>query len=592
MKNKLKKRLVSATAILAVLVLVFACSNINLIKREIETKTATIQNSDNSAKNEIAVIKDSTGINLRITGVSESGVDSIEIYQGTTKIKDFMYGDDEKVHEENFRLSIPFGETHQITMMVNGEAAAQKDVQNMRYISTAQDMVAFRDAVNGGNSFAGKYVEILENIDMSEVCSSEKGSFTPIGQTGTYFAGNFNGNFHTISKLYISQAKSSGANYVGMFNILPSTSVVENIILENVNVNSLGNSNINVYIGGIVAELKGRLRNCGVQSGTITATNTASNAYARIFPGGVMGDASSSTALIENCYNRATINATINGTYSGGYGCYAGGVGGFVSSGATLDNCYNTGNITIVASGNRTSSSGFIGGVVGNMYTPGANGYIRNSYSSGNVSSSGYTATHIAGIVGSNGQSDGGGGTITNSWCLDNNTYSYKINSSRSYSTANRVSAATLKGYANVLGANNWVTDIYGINAEYPILRWQIPTIEFNEKQVYTNVGNQIQLNLNTSKYTAANPIGTITYTSDNTSVATVNNTGKITATGEGYTTVYATESTYGLKAMMIINVAKSGAVAFSQSQSGGLDTTAKYTVVLKEDGTVWRNRR
>ena len=89
MNKQLKKRLVSITAIIAVLVLVFACSKFNLIEKNIKTNIATVENSDRSAQNSIDVIKDSTGINLKIKGENDNGVNKIEVYQGTKKIRKF-----------------------------------------------------------------------------------------------------------------------------------------------------------------------------------------------------------------------------------------------------------------------------------------------------------------------------------------------------------------------------------------------------------------------------------------------------------------------------------------------------------------------
>ena len=189
-KNKLKKRLVSATAVVAVLALVLTCAFENIYRQD--ANIATVENQELSAKNNIEVIKDSTGINLRVTGSDSSSVNSMDVYQDTTKIQSFSYGDNEKSKIENFKITIPFGETHQITVMVNGETVAQKNIQNMRYISSAQDMVNFRELVNNGKTFEGEYVELLNNIDMKSVCSSTVGSWTPIGLNS---AKSFRGTF-------------------------------------------------------------------------------------------------------------------------------------------------------------------------------------------------------------------------------------------------------------------------------------------------------------------------------------------------------------------------------------------------------------
>ena len=113
-----------------------------------------------------------------------------------------------------------------------------------------------------------------------------------------------------------------------------------------------------------------------------------------------------------------------------------------------------------------------------------------------------------------------------------------------------------------------------------------MPTFNLNVNQTYMHVGETIQLTADTSKSSVT--LGSITWASMDSSVAMVDSTGKVTAIGEGTTTIYATESTYTLKAMAIINVAKSGAVAISAVRTGGYGTISSATAVLKEDGTVW----
>ncbi len=580
-KSQLKKIAVNTTlAVSAVVVLFVMCVNLGGRVDTTEKRFANAEKEEAKVGNEIAVIKDSTGINLRVSGEDASGINKIEVYQGTNKIKEYTYSGDSQNKTENFVINIPFGETNQVTVMVNGVTVAQKDVQNMRYIFTSQDLVNFRNIVNAGNSFKNQYVELMSNIDLSSVCSSSLGvSWTPIGATGTLFQGTFNGNYYTIANLYIN---SDAYVDTSLFYRATSTTIIENIRLSNVDIyNRRQVSSGDIRAAGIVGwNNGGTVRNVGIDSGSIRANNMANrSAWGAVTIGGVVGGQSPGNSRVMNCYNRANLRAEAHMS-STNAGAYAGGILSFMNEGGYLINCYNFGNIS------TSGRLSYAGGLCSQIASNGSTAYITNCYNVGTISASGSDA-RAAGLLAVNGwSSQYPQGQLTNSYCLNNISYSSWTMGSAT--NANRVSAATLQGYANTLGANNWVQDVYNINGGYPILRWQAPTLEFDKKQVYTNVGKQIQLNLSTAKYKASQTIGTVNYYTDNADVATVDNNGIVTAVGEGYTTIYANESTYGLKAMMVINVSKSGAVAYSQIESGGWATEYEYTAVLKEDGTVW----
>ena len=74
-------------------------------------------------------------------------------------------------------------------------------------------------------------------------------------------------------------------------------------------------------------------------------------------------------------------------------------------------------------------------------------------------------------------------------------------------------------------------------------------------------------------------------WTSSNEDVATVDNNGIVTGVGIGHTTITAYNSVNGLKAKAIINVYrnKEGAITVPKVEEG-----EGFTVILKEDGTVW----
>ena len=124
-------------------------------------------------------------------------------------------------------------------------------------INNADDLCIFRDAVNSGYDFLGKYVRQNANIDLSEEI------WTPIGQQGTgkYFCGIYDGNGHTIANI---TTISEGDN--GFFGILD--------------------------IGGTVANL-------GIENGLIRGTCC----------GGIVSGSISKYTMVVNCYNKADVFA-------------------------------------------------------------------------------------------------------------------------------------------------------------------------------------------------------------------------------------------------------------------------------------------
>ena len=97
---------------------------------------------------------------------------------------------------------------------------------NPYQIATAADLLEFADKVNNKNQ-TGAWAELTDDIDLSSVCSKEKGNWTPIGTSyANAYTGTFNGNGHTISGLYID---SSDNDYKGLFGYVGTRGTVQNL---------------------------------------------------------------------------------------------------------------------------------------------------------------------------------------------------------------------------------------------------------------------------------------------------------------------------------------------------------------------------
>ena len=160
-------------------------------------------------------------------------------------------------------------------------------------IATAQELVDFRDEVNGSakKSTSTLCAKLTANIDLGNE------AWTPIGKmTNTYsdyvaFGGVFDGDGHTISGLKIDNS----AQYQALFG----------------------------YVKG------GTIQNLTV-AGSVTTSSSSGYAAGIVAYG--------SPVTLENCTNLATVDASQKG--------YAAGVAAYAGTGSTITGCTNEGKIS------------------------------------------------------------------------------------------------------------------------------------------------------------------------------------------------------------------------------------------------------
>ncbi len=224
-------------------------------------------------------------------------------------------------------------------------------------ISSPDDLAAFADSVNGGNTYAGKTVCLDANLDLG----GEKCPFTPIGASGTPFKGTFDGGFHVISGLYVN----GGAN-AGLFGY------VQNGTVKNVTVQGAvtGTGGATGSAAGVVGYLNaGQVIDCGSAVTVKAASNAAGIA------GYVNGAAS-----VSGCYNAGDITGTI-GNIGGVTGCHW-------RAGEVTD-CYNVGTVTGPAT---------VGGISGAHKA--ASPVLKNCYNAGKVVDSTGSGNNIGAVIG------------------------------------------------------------------------------------------------------------------------------------------------------------------------------------------------
>ena len=177
-------------------------------------------------------------------------------------------------------------------------------------ISTLEELKAFRDEVNAGNTFKGETIELANDIDLGGE------EWTPIGHyQGGSFNGTFNGNGHTIKGLNIgNQSYSGGTGFFGE----TFTAVIKDLTIE-------GNINTNTnYVGGIVGHGYATITNCNFIGSIRTSLYQV---------GGIAG---SGGFTITNC--------TVDGNISGA--SWVGGIVGNCQDGGAYTNCYVKGEIS------------------------------------------------------------------------------------------------------------------------------------------------------------------------------------------------------------------------------------------------------
>jgi len=213
-------------------------------------------------------------------------------------------------------------------------------------IGNADQLYWFSKYVENGNT-AAKAKLTADIIVNDNLDASTAKVWRPIGSESNAFAGEFDGDGHTVSGLYVDDATTNNIGLIGYAN----GATIANVGIEDSYLNGYKN------IGAI----------CGFAIGTTIShcfNNAAVSGVDAV--GGVLGCANTNTVKVKYSYNEGTVTGSRN---------YAGGVVGYCRLAAvTIENCYNVGTVT------------------GNAYVAGISGY------KGSISKSfNYTA-----IVGNN----------------------------------------------------------------------------------------------------------------------------------------------------------------------------------------------
>ena len=375
------------------------------------------------------------------------------------------------------------------------------DESKMLKISNEEELKAFRDDVNNGNTYEGWYVYLANDItlDINEewepIGMYPMENSSPADETNKPFKGIFDGKGHEVDGIYINttdkaQALFGIANNGKILNLGigencnikgdgTATSSIVGVLYNNAKiVNCYNKSNIEVggYSGGIVGvcQVNSEIINC-YNTGNISVKRDLSDANI----GGIVGSLHTDSK-INNCYNagdinkegnyniskvggivgRAQINSKIENSFNKGNikgQNNIGGINGENANSVQIQNCYNIGNI---------SGYNQIGGISGQNTNE-----ISNCYNIGFITGT----THVGGITGQNFNSTTYNtiGLIRNSYSLENVAES--LDGGNSYGIIENSSIKTeqeMKSLVQTLGIA-FKEDTNNINNGYPILQWQ-----------------------------------------------------------------------------------------------------------------------
>ena len=384
-------------------------------------------------------------------------------------------------------------------------------------INDAADLKTLADNVNSGNYYIDTYFLLTSDVNLGVAPYNTGKGWIPIGYDDYGgFCGIFDGGGHIIKGLYINNADYENAGLFGL-----SAGDIKNLGVVGASVTISNNSeNTAYYVGGVVGANGGTIKNCYF-TGTINCN------FISIYPhsiGGVVGvnvKVDTYPGMIENCYSTGTIS------YNGSV--LAGGVVG--ASNGVIKNCYNTGTI----SGNGDTAAGgtaAAGGVAGV-----SEGAITNCYNTGSVSGTGHFVGGVVGLF---------SGTISNCFFLQdagiNSTLS-GLGYLPSNSGATPITSTQMKTKFTFTDAgwdfNNIWTIAPGKNNGYPTFTsTSLPVIQhptgvaLDKSTLPMKVGSSLSLTATVYPSDAADK--SVTWSSSNTSIATVSGSGVVTAVGAG----------------------------------------------------------
>ena len=203
-------------------------------------------------------------------------------------------------------------------------------IDGIYHIYNAKGLQAWAQEIIADANVLNKDVILEKDIDLTGV------DWTPVGSdmnTGTGYAGDFNGNGKFIYNLVVE----SDASNVGFFGGLAAGGTVHDVKFANAQVTATSGT---AYAGVIAGTSLGRIDNCNVRNSTVSG----------IYAGAIVGN---NSVQVNGCN---ALNVTIHADKQGGQ---AGGIAG-VSHGK-IEYCTVSGQSFITANASNSRAGGIAG---------------------------------------------------------------------------------------------------------------------------------------------------------------------------------------------------------------------------------------
>ena len=283
----------------------------------------------------------SDNANLTINGGSFAprGGDSSSVFV-TNSGKNVKFAVNGGYFATKIGMSVPFGcisggefttaakDATSTDLLADGYQFAQLENGNWTVefvISTVEQFKAFRDAVDEGNTFAGKTVKLGADIDLNEEDENgEAVAFNPIGdyRSEKTFNGTFDGQGHTIKNLNQNTWALDIGYYYGSGLGLGLFACVNDATIKNLKMDKASISGESAICGIVAATAYGK---CTFENITVTNSECADYQY---YAGGIVGWASGKHEYINCNVDASTTVATQWGDFDNSTGGVIGGAGG------------------------------------------------------------------------------------------------------------------------------------------------------------------------------------------------------------------------------------------------------------------------
>lgn len=159
---------------------------------------------------------------------------------------------------------------------VQGNASVADSDADTTYIYTVNDLMALASNVAANNTYYGKTVLLMNDIDLAGSTFNGIGADNYSNFPSYFFNGTFDGQNYTIRNMTVSNLVGN-ASIAGFFNGLGNNAIVKNIKFENATITS--NHEAGVVAGycvtaagnGVQAEPKAYIENCHVNNSVVTS---------------------------------------------------------------------------------------------------------------------------------------------------------------------------------------------------------------------------------------------------------------------------------------------------------------------------------